>query len=362
MLGVALAVAITTSLAHSGFDRASLARRRPLDGAALLWTVCIAIVAALLFGTVPALKLSAGNLQQSSQRGRARHDGRAGNTSGSARPWSSPRWPWRASSSSAPGLLLRSFLRVLEVDLGFRPERAAVIRVAYDGSDARAGLRAELRADARDVEAIPGVSRGGFSDMLPLGRNRSWGLSAKGTVLQERERLIVHDPRRDAGVSRRPWACICEDGRDFTWQDGTRDTSPSSSTRPRRGRHWGSVDPVGRTALCSPNGEALVVGVVADVRQQSVESGVAREMFQPVAQADPEGAQLVVRTTRPLDSLTADVMRTLRTLNPGQPAAALEPLQQIVDRSVSSRRFFVALVGMLRRRSACCWRRSASTA
>jgi ABC-type antimicrobial peptide transport system permease subunit len=86
-------------------------------------------------------------------------------------------------------------------------------------------------------------------------------------------------------------------------------------------------------------------GVVADVRQQSVESGVACEMFQPVAQADPEGAQLVVRSARPLDSLTADVMRTLRALNPGQPAAALEPLQQIVDRSVSSRRFFVALVG-----------------
>ena len=68
-------------------------------------------------------------------------------------------------------------------------------------------------------------------------------------------------------------------------------------------------------------------------------------MFQPVAQADPEGAQLIIRTTRALDSLTIDVMRTLRAISPGQPAATLTPLQLIVDRSVSSRRFFAVLVG-----------------
>jgi ABC-type antimicrobial peptide transport system permease subunit len=63
-----------------------------------------------------------------------------------------------------------------------------------------------------------------------------------------------------------------------------------------------------------------------------------------VTQADPEGAQLVIRTTRSLEPLTPDVMRVLRALNPAQPAAALAPLQQTVDRSVSSRRFFVVLV------------------
>ena len=49
--------------------------------------------------------------------------------------------------------------------------------------------------------------------------------------------------------------------------------------------------------------------------------------------------------TRALDSLTMDVMRTLRAIYPGQPAATLTPLQLIVDRSVSSRRFFAVLVG-----------------
>jgi ABC-type antimicrobial peptide transport system permease subunit len=38
-------------------------------------------------------------------------------------------------------------------------------------------------------------------------------------------------------------------------------------------------------------------------------------------------------------------MKTLRTLNPAQPASEFRPLQEIVDRSVSPRRFFVMLVG-----------------
>jgi ABC-type antimicrobial peptide transport system permease subunit len=97
--------------------------------------------------------------------------------------------------------------------------------------------------------------------------------------------------------------------------------------------------------MLSRTREALVVGVVADVRQQSVEAEAGCEMFQPVAQADPEGARLVLRTARPLEGLGLEVMHALRSVNPGQPATTLEPLQSIVDRSVSPRRFFVALVG-----------------
>jgi len=110
-------------------------------------------------------------------------------------------------------------------------------------------------------------------------------------------------------------------------------------------RHWGRVDVVGQIALLGRDVEARVVGVVADIRQQSAEGAVGPEMFQPVTQAEPEGAQLVIRTTRALDSLTTEVMRTLRANYPGQPAATLTPLQEIVDRSVSPRRFFAVLVG-----------------
>ena len=59
----------------------------------------------------------------------------------------------------------------------------------------------------------------------------------------------------------------------------------------------------------------------------------------------PDGAELVVRTKLPPAQLAGNVMRTLREMNPNQPAVEFRPIQAIVDRAVSPRRFFVLLVG-----------------
>ena len=107
-------------------------------------------------------------------------------------------------------------------------------------------------------------------------------------------------------------------------------------------RFWPGEDPLGRTALV--NGDTRVIGVIADVREHSLELSASPEMYLPVTQADPEGAELVVRTKVPPEALASSVMKTLRSLNPGQPASEFRPLQQIVDHAVSPRRFFVMLV------------------
>ena len=69
-------------------------------------------------------------------------------------------------------------------------------------------------------------------------------------------------------------------------------------------------------------------------------------MYLPATQADPEGAELVMRSQIPPDALASSVMRTLRAYNPKQPAAEFRPIQSIVDHAVSPRRFFVLLVAI----------------
>ena len=77
------------------------------------------------------------------------------------------------------GLLLRSFAKVLEVDLGFQPDHAASMKVEYDDSApdyaATVAKRAAIfqQVVAR-ISALPGVEAAGISDYLPLGPNRSW--------------------------------------------------------------------------------------------------------------------------------------------------------------------------------------------
>ena len=93
------------------------------------------------------------------------------------------------------GLLLRSFVRLLDVDLGFRPAQVAAIKVEIhdDGNEARRA--AVLAQMLESVRAIPGIHAAGMSDMLPLDRNRSWGLIAKENLHDVKPRIsLLQDP------------------------------------------------------------------------------------------------------------------------------------------------------------------------
>ena len=182
--------------------------------------------------------------------------------------------------------------------------------------------------------------------MLPLGRNRSWGLKAKGREYRDDwsvtalVRIVTPGYLRAMGMR-------LKSGRDFSWSDASNREPLVIVNEAAARRHWPGEDPVGRVALTTGNGgwhDTRVIGVVADVRQHSLETASDPEMYLPTWQADPEGAELVVRSTLPPETLAAPVMRTLRSLNPSQPATELRPLQRIVDQSVSPRRFFVMLV------------------
>jgi predicted permease len=341
-LGLTLAFVITAYLAHQGSIALPLLSSIRVDGAALAWTILIAVTTAVLFGFAPGLRISTGNLQD------ALKDAGPGMSAG--RKHERMRAVLVISEVAlacvllvGAGLLLRSFLRVLDVDLGFQPSHAAVIKVDYDDGGNRERRGAILREMLRNVDAVPGVEASGVADMLPLGRNRSWGFQAKGKQYPKDMALAALVRIVTPGYLGAMGMHLLE-GRDFTWQDTQgRDAAVIINQAAAR-RFFLGEDPVGRLALV--NGDTRVIGVIADVREHSLEVSAQPEMYLPAAQADPEGAELVIRTKLPPEALASGVMRTLRALNPSQPAAEFRPLQQIVDHAVSPRRFFVMLVAI----------------
>jgi predicted permease len=243
------------------------------------------------------------------------------------------------------GLLLRSFLRVLDVDLGFQPSRAAAIKIDYNDGGKPERRGAILQEILSRVSAIPGVGSAGIVDMLPLDRNRSWGFQAKGRIYDK------GDTHLDAFVYivtpgyLGAMGMHVREGRDFSWQD-TPTSKPVVIINQAAARyHWPGEDPLGRTALAD-GVDSRVVGVISDVRESSLEDSSGIEMYLPATQAGPQGAELVVRTRLAPDALASSVMRTLRAYNPEQPAAEFRPIQSIVDHAVSPRRFFVLLVSI----------------
>ena len=66
-----------------------------------------------------------------------------------------------------------------------------------------------------------------------------------------------------------------------------------------------------------------------------------------MAQSDPEGAELVIKTRLPIEAVAPSVIAAVRSLNPDQPATQFHQIGEIVEHSVSPRRFFAELVSVL---------------
>jgi predicted permease len=341
LLGLGFAYGITSFMANQGSLALPMLSTVRIDGVALGWTVLIAIAAALLFGIAPGLRAASKNVQE------ALKDSGQGMSRGRNHQFTRAllvivEVAMACMLLVSAGLLLRSFLRVLDVDLGFQPSHAASVAVDYDGSikpEARGVLFREI---IRQVSMIPGVEAAGMVDYLPLERNRSWGSpTIKGKSYKPGELpgafvyVVTPGYFHSIGMVLR--------GRDFTWDDGPKSENVIVLNETAARSLFSGGDAVGQMVVMSGT-DMRVIGVIKDVHEANVEGQPGWQAYFSVMQQGPAGAQLVVRTKLPPTALADGVMAKLRQINPGQPAAEFRTIQQIVDHAVSPRRFFVMLV------------------
>ncbi len=345
-LGLALAFAIVYAIAHQGSITLPLLATLHIDNVALGWTFVLALFAGILFGLAPALKISGVNLQEAIKEGAA----------GVASAGSHQRFLSVLVISeialacvllTGAGLLLHSFLRLLDVNLGFEPTHAAAMQIdlppAGDNNQLiqRANtLKAEidrvrpcqvcreplLPTCCRSIETGSGVSNR-WDDRMRKMRTR-------GALVY----LVTPGYFQAMGMH-------LQSGRDFSWSDTPDKDHVLVINAAAARREWPGEDAVGKLAYATGKNPDRVIGVVDDVRESSLEQNSSPEIYVPITQnSDVEGATLVVRSGVLPASLSGSVLSTLRTLNPAQPASEFHPLQGLVDRAVSPRRFFVLLV------------------
>jgi predicted permease len=345
VFGLGLAYAITSYLAHQGSIALPLLSSVCVDGTVLAWTLLIAIGAALLFGLAPALRISGGNLQEAlKDTGHGASDGRRHERMRSALVISEVALACVLLVGA--GLLLRSFLRVLDVDLGFEPTRAAAVSVDYDDSGNSAKRTAIWQEVVRRASMLPSVEAAGISDNLPMSRNRGWGIAAKGIEKpKDRDFIGVFVYIVSPGYLKAMGMRMMK-GRDISWEDLANNQNVVVINETVAKKLWPGQDPIGRIAIAGGQ-EARVIGVIADVRESSAEDNGGAQMYLPATkQFGPEGSYLVVRSKLPPATLGGSVMHMLREMNPGQPTTEFRPIQNLVDHSLSPRKFFVLLVSI----------------
>jgi predicted permease len=343
-LGLPLAFIATRALAATHAISIPLLQTVSLDGTALIFTLLAALVTGLLFGTVPALQISRWDVHESLK------EASRGSSEGGRGAWI--RGTLVVSEVAlacvllvGAGLLIRSFLRLLEVDPGFRPERTASWRIEtggrYQTPEQRDTLFDRL---VKSVQAIPGVESVGLTDALPLGRNRTWGVRAKGQTYTPETWPIAYPRMIDPGYIR-TMKIPLRAGREFTEQDKADSQKVLIINETMARRLWPDREALGEIAL---NGrqEWQVVGVVGDVRHGALEQKAGLEMYFPMAQQRDWGSMdMVVRAKLPIESLVPNIRTALRSVDPDLPSSAFQTLDELVDQAVSPRRFVTLLLG-----------------
>lgn len=343
VLGLIFAILATRGIAHLSTFSIPLLSSVQVNAGALAFTAAVAIATSLLLGMAPALQIATGRL----------------NSSLTQRSGSESRVQMRTRNVLVvaeiafacvllvgAGLLIRSFLRVLEVKMGFQPESAASLRIDPDNSvNTQAKQNAYFDEALRRVRDTPGIEAAGLTDVLPLGHNRSWGSPAKGQAYPNPNDFPVSFVRIVSDGYIRAMGIRLREGRDFTQRDIPSSKQVIIINESLARRLWPGQNAIGQTILGDCGSEREVVGVVGDVRHIALEKDSGLEMYIPIRQCQDHGSvELVVRSYLPLTTLASSVDSALRPIAPSLPKGGIQPLTQLVDRSVSPRRFIVFLL------------------
>jgi len=242
-------------------------------------------------------------------------------------------------------LLLRSFVGLLDVNLGFRPDGATMWQLDAGRSFPNDTVKVAYYENlARAIREVPGVDVVGLTDTPPLGRNRSWGVQGKGVVYEKGETPTVFPRLVDTDYLRAMRIPLIA-GRQFTESD--RDGSDLVAILNQTGaaKLFPGKDPLGQVILLFDN-EVRVVGVVSDVRHQALEKESGLELYLPYKQIPYFGTlAMVVRSRVPSTALVSRVQAALRAVDPMLPVADYQTLDSVVERSVSPRRFILLVLG-----------------
>jgi putative ABC transport system permease protein len=256
---------------------------------------------------------------------------------------------------ASAGLLMRSLERLFAVEPGFDPSHALSMQVVAVGhafdSDTTRRLFFEQALDA--VRRVPGVSSAAFASQLPL----TGGLDGYGYELASKP---AHSPSDSPGSALRyevtpsyfaTMRVRLIRGRLFDSNDGPGHPDVLVISESFARRAFGAENPIGQRIRFGPEMQSnrpwdVIVGVVGDVKQQSLALGETDAFYVPTGQwwwVD-YAQSLVVRTSGEPAALAPSIKRAIWSVNPNQPIQRVMTMESIVAASASQRRFALAVI------------------
>jgi putative ABC transport system permease protein len=345
-LGVLLAEGGLSALLALAPDTLPRTGEIAVDGRALAFTLALALLTGVGFGALPAFQASGVRLHDSLKEG-----GRGATDGGRGRRLRSALVVGEVAIAlvllAGAGLLMRSFSRLQQVSPGFRPEGVVAAQVALPRpkylNDAQyvafANRTMSLLAQLPGVQALAvahSVPFTGHATVRPFavaGRpepaNLPRPLARRDSVSPEFFRVLGVPLLR---------------GRTFEARDHVRPRAVIVNELVAR-RFFPGEDPVGKriSIMEGPQGEREIVGVVGDLKLESLQDDSVPEIYQPFAVAPDNDMLFILRTAAPVPGLPAAIRAAVSSVDPEQPVASIRALSSWVEASLARQRFAATL-------------------
>lgn len=317
------------------------------------WTLAISLLTGIIFGLAPALHVSRLNLNDSLKEGGKSESAQAG---GSRRLRSAlviSEIALAVVLLASAGLLIRSFIRLQQVDRGFETDNllTMVVRVP----DAR------YREDAQFVNFfsevlertrnLPSVRSAGMVNYLPLygGLGSNTGFKIEGRPEPPPGQGPSTDVRvADAGYFPTMGIPLLR-GRNFSDSEQREPKHVILINEALARKHFPDEDPIGRrldVAMFEKPQLAEIIGVVGNVRYDSLIDESPPAVYFPHPDLTYPFMTIVFRTDGEPTAIAPAVQREIRSLDPNQPVSDVRTMNQVMADWVSRSRFNTLLLGL----------------
>lgn len=319
-----------------------------LDMNVLAFTFAISFVAAILFGLLPAWKISRVAPHESLRSTGRSSSGNAA-LSRTRRSLVVMEFALTVVLLTGAGLLIRSFLAVQSVDTGFNPEHALTMRISMPAGAPQASFYDQV---IERVRTIPGIRAAGAINGL-------FELSSTGAAARS-----VESTQNTGGRLRvrATWKSIRGDyleaigvpllrGRPFGPQDGPSAPLVAIIDESMARRYWPGEDAIGKQfrgqdARGRNDDPLTVIGVVRDIRSHGRENEPSPHVFQPVAQSTDATPDLVLRTAGDPVKLAAVVRDAVRSIDRTAIVSGVTTVERQLSDQISARRFQTWLLSL----------------
>jgi predicted permease len=333
-----------------------------IDWVVLAFALLISILTGLVFGLAPALHSAKAALSSAIREG-GRGSGYSTKTGRLRDILIVSELAFAVILMVGAGLLLRTLRDLLQENPGFNPIQVVTANIQlpnpndpktdpYLDIPHRAGFDREL---LRRMKAIPGVELAAITSALPTTNTNPsavGGIANEGFAIEDRPVESSQDLRAERIRVSPDYFKVLQStplrGRSFT--EGDEDGKPlvaiidESTAR----KYWPDRDPLGRRVRFARDPSkpwTTVVGIVRDIKSDGLDIDGVPHIYVSTYQDSGKRLSVVLRTSLPAPLLEPQIRHEIQSIDPGLPVFNVSSMNDVLDRSLASRRFSAVLVG-----------------